>query len=426
MYKKLTFDEDEFDYLSQENVINLYCKYLLDKNYERHIKKVENYSGFNVNNYLKPSHLTFNGIKEMIFNINLNFFQQTKIIDSPIFSPFSVLYTMIIIYLGSNGNTKKQLLRALNIEISDYNLILNLGLFKTIFNKINSSVILLNNTSLLVKSGFPICKNFKDILINVSKGKMLFFDDKYDAVIKTNQWAFENTNGLIKNILNDSDVDNQTRIILINAIYFKANWEFPFSHSDTYKENFSGLSKNKLLAFMHMTNNVEYFDKGDSKYIKLFYDDKDYAFIIALPNSNHPTEIVKTLTQTINNTQSIFNLPYKKIRVKISLPKFEHKKSYDLVDYFKKMGVIDLFDKNSDLSLISKNKKLYVNKIIHESIVKINEKGTEAAAVTVVTQGAMLVLPPLNIIEFNANKTFYYAIVNLSSKIIFFNGIFNG
>jgi serine protease inhibitor len=214
--------------------------------------------------------------------------------------------------------------------------------------------------------------------------------------------------------------------ILVNTIYFKAQWDIPFTHEKTYNNVFTGFNKIIKAPFMHNTNYYQYADNKSMQYLKLSYTDLDYALIVALPRATQPNESIKALSDLIKNVKSLFNLSYKSANVNLVLPKFEHRQRYNLVDAFQQMGVIDLFSNGADLSLISKNAHLSVSKIIHEAVVKIDEEGTEAAAATAMVMTQMAAMPPKNLIDFIANHTFYYAIVHLPYQIILFNGIFNG
>lgn len=441
--------------LSQDQIVKLYCKAMLKKHKLRVIPMSQLPTSSKKEQKIKTSQSSVTGpeISQMISTLNSNILKQLGVESvPPVFSPFSIFYAMILLYLGSNKQTKKEIQKTLGIGIGDPQLIIDLGLLKNVSNYASPKrgplgtgppVKIVNSNVLIIKSGYPIEKNYLDIFVKVTGGKLIPFQNPHEAITKTNTWVAQKTFNLIPRLLGEGDVNQATRLILLNVIYFRAQWQHPFQQVHTYKDQFYSLTKVKNLDFMHQTDYYQYSEDQNMQYIQLPYTDNDYLFFIALPKA--------TLSQTVNRygkwgskasqkgidllKLSLDNIQWKATNVKLSLPKFEHRNRIDLAKIFKKMGIIDLFSNNANLEMISKNSELAVDKIIHEAIVKVDEKGTEAAAATALVMKSMAMMPPKNLIEMNVNKTFYYSIIwrgGIKSReghpqnYILFSGIFDG
>ena len=318
-----------------------------------------------------------------------------------VLSPISIIFAIINVYLGSIGNTRLEIKNSLDISEKD----------NTIFQYLINSNKLLNITTndlkvrcsntLVMRANFQIEQNYANIL-NTLSSDLIYFTSSTDAIQKTNIWIAKNTDNLVKNII--SHVPNDINLFLINVIHFKGTWQKQFLQNETKEEIFYKFNKTtSLLPMMHTKNNFYYFEDDIKQCIMLDYKNRDYAMIVCLPKSESTTFDFDPFSYT-----------YTKCEVNITLPKFTHRSKNDVVMSLKKLGITELFNPiNKDLFNISRN-QVCVNNIIHDAIVIIDEEGVD---------------PPTKFnnsdtFTFNANHSFYYAIVHKPEQLILFNGVF--
>ena len=202
------------------------------------------------------------------------------------------------------------------------------------------------------------------------------------SVSQVNSWCNAKTHGKIKKILDS--LPNGIKMILLNAVYFKGLWSEPFEKSMTMKKPFYNLndkSKEKKVDRMQMTDDFQYYEDKEVQLVKLPYKKDSMFAIIILPNEN------KNINEFISelNDEKLQRLLKKMSRekVRLELPKFELEFSSSLNSVLKKIGMNDAFDENTaNLNGIGKN--LYIDEVIQKTYLKVDESGTEAAAVTAI------------------------------------------
>ena len=213
---------------------------------------------------------------------------------------------------------------------------------------------------------------------------------KYGASIQTlksvsqvNSWCNAKTHGKIKKILNS--LDGNIKMILLNAVYFKGLWSIPFEKSMTMKRPFYNLndkSKEKKVDRMQIMDSFQYYEDREVQLIRLPYKKDSMSAIIILPNENkNINEFISELND--EKLQSLLKRMGRE-KVRLQLPKFELEFSSMLNSVLKKLGMNDAFNEiKANLEGIGKN--LYIGEVIQKTYLKVDESGTEAAAVTVVT-----------------------------------------
>lgn len=355
-------------------------------------------------------------VSQMISNLASGIFLQIPVRNHPVFSPFSIFYAMVLVYLGCLGTTKDEIRSALKINMTDDALINELVSWKEI-GQTQSPVKFINSNILLIMNGYQIEQQYNDIFTKISGGQIVPFNNPQDAVQKANKWVAGSTNNLIKALLGQGDVTPDLRAVLINAVYFRAKWLSPFKAENSYERQFNGIEVSRTLNFMHNTGSYGYYEDENAQYLELLYADKNYSMRFMLPKKS----INKFKPETVTNAKM------KVTQLDVALPKFEHRQKYNLVNVLKKMGINTVFTDSADMSLISEQDHLHIDKIIHEAVVNVNEEGTEAAAATavvMVTESARPQTKPA--IQFTADHTFYYELIYVPKKLILFNGIFDG
>lgn len=248
--------------------------------------------------------------------------------------------------------------------------------------------------------------------------------DNKNAVREINAWASEKTHGKIKKIIDNSDF----AALLANAVYFKGNWRLQFRESATKNEVFTEANgETQEIPFMQQTSYFEYSKNKACKLLKLPYqvdfseNDREQriqtAMIIVLPNEG-------VSLHSLHLTEQIQNASWESKRIAVKLPTFHIESSFDLTDTLKSLGIKEAFDKDkADFSPMFGAKFAYLDTILQNTYIHVDENGTEAAAVTSSGSGGSGPAP-FKPIPFVADHPFYFAIVDEINNEMLFAGQF--
>ena len=369
-------------------------------------------SGYQINNPTKPKVRYLTPITEqkhhnsVLQTDTINDIVCQKTFTDGVISPFSISMALGLVHLGAHGNTDKELQNFMGNKYS-------LSTLKNLYNSINECPSVQVANAFFVRQDFRVNPKY----IEATKG-MMRTESGIDKN-KINAYIEKKTKGLIKNLVDYLSPD--TLAILINTIYFKSKWAKPFKKHDTFIEGFHNAGTTLPTKMMHKTDNFKYYEDGMAQLLEMNYMDNKIAMGFYLPNSKHGS-LPQFNIRNIKNCIEYLN----EETVKVVIPKFEVRKKTNLVSQLKKHGVKDLFlEDECDLSTISK--EIYVEKIIHEAVVIVDEEGTEAAAVTAMMlcrNSCSRPKQPNKI--FNANHPFYFYIRYMPTNTIIFVGDYKG
>ncbi|MBU0528222.1 serpin family protein [bacterium] len=288
---------------------------------------------------------------------------------------------------------------------------------------LDKKVVMQIANSIWYRDNFTVEPDFIDVNKTYFDAEVqaLDFDDA-NAPNIINNWVDENTNGLIKKII-DGDIPPEIVMYLINAVYFKGTWTYEFDEKDTKDELFNNYDNSiSTIPLMLQEADFPYFETDDFQVVDLPYGDSLFTMTVILPKDGEDiNEIAKTIDNDtwINWTNQLYTN-----EVKVYLPKFTLEWESSLVDVLVTLGMGIAFDPyQADFSRINPNpygvENLYISDVIHKAIVKVNEEGTEAAAVTSVEFG-LTSIP--QIVEIRIDHPFIFAIRERYSGTILFMG----
>ncbi|RXN16459.1 leukocyte elastase inhibitor-like protein [Labeo rohita] len=407
-----------------------------------------NLSGMSPNNnlvVLKVIHKAFVELVKMEplpatnTQFSLNLFKKINERDASknvFYSPLSISSALAMVSLGAKGNTaaqmfKKQAQSAPGQKTEEQ---IHSG-----FNKLMSE---------LNKPGVPYALSlanrlygdqsyqFVDKFLNDAKRYYEAGLEKVDFIKKSdasrvdiNKWVEIKTQGKIKGLLPHGSIDAMTRLVLVNAIYFKGNWERKFPKEATVDGQFK-LNKNQTKPVKMMNQEskfpLAFIPEMDSQVLELPYVGKNLSMLIILPNKIEDEttglqKLEKALTYEKLMEWTKREVMYKQ-EVEVSLPRFKMEQTYDMKSLLISMGMEDVFDERKvNLSGMSPNNNLVVSKVIHKAFVEVNEEGTEAAAATAaLVMSRCLRIPRV----FNADHPFLFFIRHNPTKSILFYGRF--
>ncbi|XP_058603081.1 leukocyte elastase inhibitor-like isoform X1 [Onychostoma macrolepis] len=257
------------------------------------------------------------------------------------------------------------------------------------------------------------------------------FKKKSEAArVDINKWVEKKTQEKIKDLLPQGSIDAMTKLVLVNAIYFKGNWEKKFPKEATRDGQFK-LNKTQTKPVKMMTQESKFplgfIPEINSQVLELPYVGKNLSMLIILPNviQDEATGLQKLEKALTYEKLMEWTKPsmMSQQEVEVSLPRFKMEETYDMKSLLISMGMEDVFDgKKVNLSGMSPNNDLVVSKVIHKAFVEVNEEGTEAAGATGIVISTMsMPLPPKTFI---ADHPFLFFIRHNASNSILFYGRF--
>lgn len=330
-------------------------------------------------------------------------------------SPLSVLTALALVQNGAQGNTLVQLEQALGGLDRDT---LN-AYMRAYCDFLTESDELKIANSVWTDSSAEAKRDFLQKAVD-SYSAQLFSAPLSDpkTVESVNSWVKKNTDGMIPKIIEKAD--RYAVMMLVNAIAFDAKWETPYKRSDIEKLEFTSYSGSKKKTdFMCSTENVYLKDGGAVGFMKPYKNGR-FAFAALLPDENTGIDdYVASLSG--DKLMKIFSSAKRGNEVNVKMPKFRAEYSAQLIDTLKKMGVKDAFDsKTADFSSLIENRDAYIATVVHKTFIEVDEKGTRAAASTLVGADTMSLMEPYSVC---LNRPFVYMIVDTETNLPLFIGV---
>ncbi|XP_009757192.1 serpin-ZX [Nicotiana tabacum] len=350
-----------------------------------------------------------------------------------VLSPLSIQIVLGLIAAGCKGPTQDQLLCFLKSKSIDELNSLYSHLVNIVFVDGSSS----GGPRLSVANGvwidqtLPLKPSFKQVVDNVYKAALesVDFQNKAAEVAdQVNQWAKMETNGLIKEILPRDAVNNMTRLILSNALYFKGEWNEKFDVSETKDHDFHLLNGGSIQAPFMTSKKKQYIAAFDCfKILRLPYkqgtDTRRFCMYFILPDAH---DGLPALLEKISLEPGFLNnhVPYGKVRArKFLIPKFKITFGFEASNILKGLGLTLPFCGGSLTEMVDSPmpQNLSVSQVFHKSFIEVNEEGTEAAAVTATVIMTMSLIIEKEM-DFVADHPFLFLIRDESTGAVLFIG----
>lgn len=345
-----------------------------------------------------------------------------------VFSPYGASTLMGLAYGGARGETATQIEKGFHFT-SDPKFHEQMGETITKINGLNEKGVLdlLTKNSLWVQNGFEIESEFEALVKNQYQAHVQNLDlqgKSEESANAINAWISEQTRNFIQNVVTPALV-KPSLLLAVNTIYMKGIWQSPFDVGSTQKRDFNVPKKPTFSVWtMHKQADFAYTETERFKAIRLPYQSvaaNKTALLILLPQKY---ELIEETEKNVN-AAIVMDLwtKLKREEVNLYLPKFSFERKIGLVKSAQALGVRDLFDLNVNLSGISRN-DLLVSDYFQQAKIELDEKGTVASAVTVMTKrgGA----PSLSLESepklFRADHPFLFFIIEPETKTILFMG----
>ena len=337
-------------------------------------------------------------------------------------SPLSISMALGMTLNGANGMTKdemEQTLELAGLSVEDINQSYQslIQLLTGIDPKVQFQIA----NSIWYRQGMTFEQDFIDLNKTWFNARVaaVDFNNAETAAAILNSWVSENTNDRIKKIVEPADIDGNTVMFLMNAIYFKGTWTYQFDKSMTRMENFSlpdGTKKPVLT--MHLNGDLDYMQNEFFRAVDLPYGDGKYSMMILAPGDG--VEMGAMIAQLSGTNWQNWINEFSKQTVALTLPKFKLEYEIRLNDVLIALGMRSAFYAGqADFTRMQKTGGLFISEVKHKTFVEVDENGTEAAAVTSVEIGMTSVSKS---IQMRIDRPFVFAIREHNSNSILFIG----
>lgn len=360
-----------------------------------------------------------------------HFLEQEKEDENRFFSPYSISLGFAMVYGGARNNTEAQMEEVFHYTLgqdslhSAFNALdLDLASREQDFDDDGEEDFKLNiANSMWGQRDYEFLADYLDLLAeNYGAGiRLLDLQNERESSCEViNEWVSEKTEGLINGIIEPSNLNEYSLFVLVNAIYFKADWSNKFSEEATDDEVFYTPQGEVTVPMMSQCCYVYYSEGENYQAAEIPYKGNAFGMLVLLPREGSFEEFEASLTAE-RLDQIIADFEYQE--VVLNLPKFDCRPdAINLKAVLSQMGMTDAFTFTvGDFSGMDGIPQwIYLHWAKHKAFVSVDEHGTEAAAATVIGGGGGYFEPPE--IEFIVNRPFIFLIRDRVTGTILFMG----
>jgi serpin B len=342
-------------------------------------------------------------------------------------SPYSISSALAMTYAGARGETAQQMEQALQFDQSKTDLHPLFGRLDKALKAAQGSNELNIANSLWPQMKYPFRQEFLNLLrknYGATVTALNYERDVEQARVRINQWVDAETRHKIAEIIEPRVLNESTRMVLVNAIYFKGTWAAPFPESATQPDKFyTKPDTAATVPFMHKLGSFSYGEGDQLQILALPYAGRQLEMLVLLPRS--PDGIGQLENSLTVASLSAWTSGMRDQQVHVALPKFKMSSGFDLAKALAAFGLKNAFDaERADFSgMDGRLHWLYISAVLHKAYVDVNEKGTEAAAATAVVTTLGAARPPVEPPrEFRADHPFLFLIRDSTTGSILFVG----
>ena len=345
------------------------------------------------------------------------------------YSPHSISLALVMTYAGARGETAQQMADTLHFVLPHNRLHpafngmdLELGRRGEGARGKDGEGFRLNIVNAIWgQKDYKFLSEFLDLMaVNYGAGLRIldFTNAPEESRITINKWVSDQTEGRIEDLIPQGLIDTLTRLVLTNAIYFNAAWQYPFQEDMTEDGPFYLLDGGEVTVPMMRQAELFGYAEGDGyQAVELPYDGGELSMVLLLPQAGHFEAFEDALdAQQVNRI--IGRLEHR--QVTLAMPRFEFESSFGLKGALTLMGMPLAFSGGADFSGMTGNRDLFIADVVHKAFVSVDEAGTEAAAATAVVMP--LAMPPEEPVEVTFNRPFVFLIHDIETGTILFVG----
>ena len=349
-----------------------------------------------------------------------------------VFSPLSLSLALSMTLAGAESETEQGMLEALQLSLPE----------EEIYPTFNALLLEIENSQKMTKkgsegsqfqlriansiwgqSGYDFESNFLDILARYFSAGLYNVNFKLNpgsARNAINDWVAEETQEKIENLIPEGAIDELTRLVLANAIFFNGSWLYPFDRSNTSQAPFTLLDGSEILVDLMKLNekSLAYYRNDNFQVVSLPYLSSDFNMMLFVPDQGKFEDFENQFSAE-KLTTAMDEMAF--VTVDLSLPKFAFESMVNANDALKALGMEEAFDGDTaDFSGITSGDELMITDVLHKTTITVDEEGTEAAAATAVIIGVRSM--PTEPISVVVDRPFYFTITHKPTNTILFLG----
>jgi serpin B len=342
------------------------------------------------------------------------------------YSPYSISLALAMTYAGARAETETELADVLHFTLPQDQLHpafngLDVQLNREVEGEEQAFQLNIAN-SIWGQQNFAFQPDFLDTLAeNYGAGLRLvdYAADPEDVRQQINSWVEDETQDKIKDLIPAGALDPMTRLVLANAIYFKAAWQNQFEKDNTEDASFTLLDGSQVdVPTMHQSEGMNYAAGDGWQAVELTYEGGRQSMLILLPAEGQ-FEAFEASLNAVQVEEILNGMTW--ASVDLSLPKFSFESSFELDGLLAEMGMPSAFSPGqADFSGMTAEQELYISAILHKAFVDVNEEGTEAAAATAVM--VRVTSLPIDPVQMQVDHPFIFMIRDSETGSILFTG----
>src|SRR5271157_5081413 len=339
------------------------------------------------------------------------------------FSPYSIFVALAMAYEGARGQTAAEIRSVFHFPEDNATLRSSLAAIYSELNENDANYMLRIANALWVQKNYTLLDEYLAIIEKYYAGNATnvdFREANEQARQTINAWVENKTNNKINDLIPEGQLYPLTVLLLTNAIYFNGTWVKQFNENETGNENFK-VSENQTVEVPMMSSNDDsafnYAEEANLQILEMLYQGGNLSMLVLLPKDGNLASLEDSLTlEKLNQwRRELSSQP-----VDVYFPRFNLAARYDLNESLKEMGMPSAFlPRTADFSGIDGTRNLYIRSVVHKAYINVNEKGTEAAAVTgVFVTCCCVTQTPV----FHADHPFMFMIQDRTTGTILFMG----
>ncbi|KAL2791264.1 serpin B9 [Daubentonia madagascariensis] len=306
------------------------------------------------------------------------------------YSPTSISSALAMVLLGAKGNTAAQMAQVLSLNTEEG---IHWG-FQSLLTEVNkpgTHYLLRMASRLFGEKTCEFLSTFKESCLqfyHTELEQLSFVKAAEESRRHINTWVSKKTEGKIQELLPGNSIDAETRLVLVNAIYFKGRWNEQFDKTCTREMPFKINQKEQRpvqMMFQEATFKIARVSEARAQALELPYAGGELSMLVLLPDDG--VELGSVEKNLTFEKLTAWTKPdtMKSTEVEVLLPKFKLQEDYDMESVLQHLGMIDVFQQGkADLSAMLVERDLCLSKFVHKSFVEVNEEGTEAAAASAI------------------------------------------
>jgi len=334
-------------------------------------------------------------------------------------SPVSVAIALGMTYNGAEGSTKtafEETLRLNDLTREEINNIHN-ELIDYLVSADNRITFTIAN-SIWYKKLYNVLQTFIDASKKYYYAEVRDMDFSDPASVNIiNNWIAQKTDDKVRDVLDNTSED--IVMYLINALYFNGLWQYEFEEKNSFQGKFFGDNEDLNVKYMRNTSSYRFFQNELLSVVELPYGSGNFVMDVFLPKEE---KCIEDLLSQMNssNWKEWMGLLKEPEKISVQLPQFKYQYKSLLNNPLCNMGLEEAFDSRANFSGINPDANFFISRVIHQTFIDVNEKGTEAAAVTVIEIKDTASMD--NTKYFIADKPFIYAIREIKTGALLFMG----